>query len=254
MKALIDLGERFVSLESTGDNNPKIPLLVLAYHHSKNYGNNCQISDKIALLLSRGANAKARNPRGETCLHLVFSNHGHHGDFCFCNDESRLWPHLSQTTDIVILMISAGADVCAVDEQGRSVSDAAIQSGQQILWTEALKYCGIDMRDVLTQPNVNPAYSTALSSQCSRTSRSVASQISLADYLKRRKGGNEGEWRNETGYDDFSSSEDDESENEDLAVELNKPMEAKQTEFLEKHEETHTRYIDNVARQKAKLE
>ena len=111
-------------------------------------------------------------------------------------------------------MYSAGADVCAIDDQGRSVSDVAFDSGHRVAWTEALKYCGIDINDVLARPNVDPARSTALSSRYNERSKSVTSKLSLAEYLKWRKpcdrrsvGPNRGPR--------FSSSEDDDSENED---------------------------------------
>ena len=215
MKALIDIGEPFISLESTGDSNTTatIPLHVLAHYHYMGWGSNCQIPDKVALLLSRGANVDARNHRGETCLHVVF----HH----FASDDRPRWYdvgsrtqlYLSESIDILILMCSAGADVCAVDDQGRSVSDAAFNSGQEVVWTKALKYCGIDINDVLARPNVDPAKSTALSSRYVKRPKSVTSKLSLAEYLKRRKPCAKGwPWRSESR--EYSSSEDDDGEDE----------------------------------------
>lgn len=190
MKALIDLGEPFISLECTGDNNPNgtIPLLLLAYTHSRGSAELFQTAGKVALLLSRGANVRAKNSQGETCLHLVLSPHEHSEPRCWCDDdEAYVWRHLCRTKDIVILMISAGADVCAIDEYGLSVTDIAIDSSQHALWTEALKYCGIDIQDVLARPNFDPARSTALSSEYSQPHRSVTSKVSLEEYLERRK-------------------------------------------------------------------
>ena len=163
-------------------------------------------------------------------------------------------------------MISAGADVCAADEYGWSVSDVAIHSGQEVLWTEALKYCGIDIKDVLARPNVNPAHSTALSSQYSQPSRSVTSKTSLEEYL---------EWRkafsipDESNYDhccpEFSSSEDDDesdhdkreddgSENEELAEETSMITEMEQNEFDDENHKVPVRYEDSVVGGKAKLD
>ena len=117
MKALIDLGEPDASLESTGDNNPDgtIPLLLLAYIHPHSNATRLQIWDKIALLLSRGADVKARNSRGETCLHLALAKPGS-------------WD-LSDTKVTLILIISAEADVCADDNRGETVTDVAIRLG-----------------------------------------------------------------------------------------------------------------------------
>ena len=255
MKALIDLGERFISLESTGDKRTDgtIPLLLLVYNHSQNWVGNYQISDKIALILSRGANVKAKNSRGETCLHLVFLG------CCWCNREAKTWQHLSDTKDIFILMISAGADVCAIDEQGRSVSDAAAQSGQQSIWTEALKYCGIDIRDVLARSRIDSAHSTALSPRYSEPPRTVTSKISLTEYLGRRKISAPGEIGCVGGLY-LSSSEDDESENEsenesegeDVAENVSATTEEGRN--LTKRTQNPTLRTKTIAREKAKLE
>ena len=212
LKALIDMGEPFISLESTGDSNTTVntPLQYLAQSHARCYTNNRQIPDKVALLLSRGANVEARNHRGETSLHLVFlkefSRAYHCKEFVTC--------HLSESTEISVLMCTAGADVCAIDDQGRSVSDAAFNAGQEVAWTKALKYCGIDINDVLAHPSVDRATSTALSSRYNERPKSVTSKLSLAEYLERRKLCIKGHsWPNHNR--EISSSEDDDSEDED---------------------------------------
>lgn len=76
MKALLDLGQPFISLECHSDNSDNsaiegTPLLLLAQIHSTKLYSNLQISDKIALLLSQGANVKATNALGKSCLHLT---------------------------------------------------------------------------------------------------------------------------------------------------------------------------------------
>ena len=173
--------------------------------------------DKVGLLLTRGANVKARNDLGETCLHLVLFKPFHHDRDFLCDNESHLRRHQYRTKDIVILMITAGADVCAVDEYGQSVSDVAIRSGQQTLWIEALKYCGIDIKDVLARPKFGAARSTALSPEYGQPPRSVTSKMSFEEYLVRRKTFCVPDEREFTRtYNHFDSSEDDESENEDL--------------------------------------
>ena len=217
MKALIDIGEPFISLESTGDSSPfaTIPLHLIADSHSGGWAENCQIPDKIALLLSRGANVEARNDRGETSLHVVFSNHSTLGtNIGWYDKEAALQRHLSESIDILVLMCSAGADVCAIDDQGRSVSDAAFDAGQEVAWTKALKYCGIDVNDVRARPNVDPARSTALSSRYNERPTSVSSKLSLAEYLKQRKPcARTRPWEEISRR--LSSSEDDDSENGD---------------------------------------
>ena len=113
-------------------------------------------------------------------------------------------------------MITAGADVCAVDGEGESVSDVAIRSGQQILWTEALRYCGIDINDVLARSKVDAASSTALSPEYSQSPRSVTSKMWLEEYLERRIAFRVPEEKEFRGLDPkFDSSEDDDSGDED---------------------------------------
>ena len=217
LKALIDLGKPFISLESFDDSNPyeSVPLLLLVRLHSEYWDANLQMLDKTELLLTRGANVKARNSRGQTCLHLAFLGHIH-SSLCWCKIEFRLWVHRYRTTDLVILLITAGADVCAVDGEGESVSDVAIRSGQQALWTHALKCCGIDIKDVLARPNFDPAHSTALSTQYTQPPRSVTSKRSFEEHLERRKAIR---YPSEREFSDLPSllglSEDDDSGDED---------------------------------------
>lgn len=172
--------------------------------------------DKVALLLTRGANVKARNSQGQSCLHLILEEHDHLYPRCWCDDGSKWWRHQCRTKDIVILMLTAGADVCAVDEHGWSVSDVAMDSGQQTLWTEALKYCGIDIKDVLAKTRVDAACSTALSPEYSQPPRSLTSKMSLEEYMERRKAFRVPEARDlERIVPRFDSSEDDDSGDED---------------------------------------
>ena len=215
------------------------------------------MADKVGLLLTRGANVKARNSRGDTCLHLVFLEHHHWDDGCWCDYGARLRRHQCRTKDIVILMITAGADLCAVDGEGESVSDVAIRSGQQILWTEALKYCGIDINDVLARSKVDAACSTALSPEYSQPPRSVTSKMSLEEYLQRRKAfcvPEEKEFRGlvpifDSSEDDNSGDEDpnspsgdDKNEDEDCAEDASEASEADEQEFHDAHHEAPIQY------------
>ena len=158
---------------------------------------------------------EARNYGGETSLHVLFQNFFTRDErIRRYKDEAMRQLYLLESVDILILMCSAGADVCAIDDQGRSVSDAAFDSAQELAWTKALKYCGIDISDVLTRPNVDSARSTALSSPYNKRPKSVTSKLSLAEYLMQRKPcARVPPWYRTSP--DISSSEDDDSENED---------------------------------------
>ena len=157
-------------------------------------------------------------------------------------------------------MITAGADVCAIDGEGESVSDVAIRAGQQILWTEALKYCGIDINDVLARFRVDAACSTALSPEYSQPPKSVTSKMSLEEYSEKRKAfcvPEEKEFRGlvpifDSSEDDNSGDEDSNSrlspsgdnkiEDEDCAEDASEADEADEQEFDDAHHEAPIQY------------
>ena len=170
--------------------------------------------------MSRGANVNARSSLGGTCLHVACNpmvDSEDHRSY-----EIRWQGRLSQAKDILILMISAGADVCAVDNFGGSVSDLALAAGLETVWIEALKYCGIAIKDVLARSNTDPAYSSALDSRYSQPSESLKSKISFKEYLERRKAFEALQDEVDRELEDYAwlaSSEDDDSEDDDLAEE-----------------------------------
>ncbi|KAM0800743.1 hypothetical protein BDR22DRAFT_231901 [Usnea florida] len=288
VKALIDIGAPFISLDSTGDGNTEatIPLQLLAHCHRDRNGENCQIPDKIALLLSRGANVEAKNHRGQTCLHVVCSDHFARGEWpCSQWKEAQERRHLSESIDILISMISAGADVCAIDDHGRSVSEVAFDHGQEVAWTKALKYCGIGISDVFARPSVNPARSTALSSPYNRRPMSVTSKLSLAEYLKRRNScarvrpmwtpvreisssedddsededheddENEyGDWDDESDNEDYDDNYDNGSESEDPAEDTNEVSDGREQSSVPLNGQSGFTYRNDTAAEKAKLD
>lgn len=164
-------------------------------------------------------------------------------------------------------MVSAGADVCAINEEGWSVSDVAFHSEVQTAWIEALKYCGIDIKDVLGRPNVDPAYSTALDFQHGERHESITSKVSLAEYLERRKAFGSPEYPGQEGTIELSSSEDDNSEeeglyysedndsdDEDVAEEPSVTAKVNKEGCFVGNEENHVEYEELTAKGKAKLE
>ena len=238
------------------DSQETIPLQILAYDQFMQWRTNFRIFEKMALLLSRGADVNARNSRGETCLHRLLPRH-YHGD-------DRFWPR-SGTRDIMILLITAGADVCAVDQKGCSISDLAIRSGHLDIWTEALKYCGIDIKDVLARSNLDPAYSTALSSEYSKPPKSLRSKVSMAEYLERRKLTHFPEDAENQDSDVASDPSDDDSESEDCPSFEDEESEngdvvegttsiINEANELGEDKEPHVEYEECTARKKAKLE
>ncbi|KAH0842540.1 hypothetical protein FOPE_07696 [Fonsecaea pedrosoi] len=57
--------------------------------------------------------------------------------------------HDGQLKDVLMLLVTAGADVFAVNRSGESVSDVAIKLGYSAEWKETLQECGYDVSNVL---------------------------------------------------------------------------------------------------------
>jgi hypothetical protein len=105
------------------------------------------VPGKIFLLLERGADVGARDRESRTCLHLIFSGLGKGtGLGSVFHAEMIL-------KDILMSMVTAGADVNAIDFVGRSVSEVACLAGYEKLWMEVLGECGYDIAPVYESLN-----------------------------------------------------------------------------------------------------
>lgn len=137
MKLMLDKGEPFVtankSLEWGGQENA---LLWVAFRTLVGPPPTSPLSEKVFLLLERGADVRARDRWGSNCLHMIFKAHS----------VSNF--HFSYTTpkvkDALICLVTAGADVDACDKWGRSVSEFACEASLEELWIEVLAECGYD--------------------------------------------------------------------------------------------------------------
>ncbi|OQV01081.1 Ankyrin repeat-containing protein isoform 1 [Cladophialophora immunda] len=170
-RVIIDNGEPFV----TGTMHPWTPIqmLILASFDKWNF----QIASKIAFLISRGADPCYRSKEGDTYLHQIFNSvrdRGPGGVY-----ESLVTKnHDGELKDLLMLLITAGADVFAVNAFGKSVSKMALKTGHSVEWKEALEECGYDVSNVL-----NPgSKDDDISQQEQRRSL-----LTFAEYLEVRK-------------------------------------------------------------------
>ncbi|KAI9743047.1 MAG: hypothetical protein M1818_003342 [Claussenomyces sp. TS43310] len=85
--------------------------------------------------------------------------------------------HLTDLLDLAIILITAGADVYAYDNDGDTPSDFAEESGMFEIWTEALSVCGYDSEKV---------FSHDPSERCNPTSAPQTSQMSFVEYCQQR--------------------------------------------------------------------
>jgi hypothetical protein len=151
----LDKGYEKLDLEQRSSDGMTCLLLAVSFPP----GNTClNIFRKVCNLLDRGASASATDDNGESCLHLLLS--------CdYQSDEDR---DLFGDGDdkyylegALIELINAGADVHAVNHQGKTVSDVAREYNNGEFWKAALEQCGYNADEVMSWSPDRCAMSTA---------------------------------------------------------------------------------------------
>jgi hypothetical protein len=89
--------------------------------------------------------------------------------------------------DILTLMVTAGADIHAINEEGATVSEVAYAEGHSRIWTEVLETCGYDMDKVLQGYDADHAWTSALDTPCNKPPAEWPSKLSFAAYLEQRE-------------------------------------------------------------------
>ena len=140
------MGGPCISLNGTFNNAwgiERVPLCILA--DGCGYGSSSvgQIVDKAILLLKWKADISCRDPDGDTVLHTLLK----------CERGKMTYLSLTEPKQLLIVFISAGADVYAINSEGESPSDLARQYDHEDEWTEALMLCGYDVHEVVAQPD-----------------------------------------------------------------------------------------------------
>lgn len=110
--------------------------------------------ERVSLVLSRGADVKARDRRGNTCLHLALGR---------ITKNELDWERNTHRFDNVIhslkLMIRAGADVYAENDNGQTATQVVTpyncRSPVTRCWEIALAKCGFDVREVFEQSDIS---------------------------------------------------------------------------------------------------
>lgn len=145
----MDYGYPFASV-NTIEGQSQSPLLVLVDDHTKGYSSSYQIPDKIALLLSRGADCHVHDLHRNTCLHLVLCYDSNEpGGRRYRKFQNIVVPGFDgELKDILMLLITAGADVYKRNDHGNSPSDVAWYWGHGREWCEALRECEYDPEEV----------------------------------------------------------------------------------------------------------
>lgn len=166
----MDAGKPFITPNSTGNAElEEPPILILA----RSASNRDDIAEKFALLIERGADPNVRDNEGDSCLHILMSSK-HLPERRFAEKE---------LPDILMVLVTGGADVFATNDCGDTVSHAALRSGYTYIWKQVLRDCGYNAEAVLSY---SPIWSAGLNDQQEEALLSQRSKLSLKDYRQHR--------------------------------------------------------------------
>jgi hypothetical protein len=197
LKHVVDFGEPFININDTYE----IPegkwsaLTLLAYTCGYDAGFEVDIVDKGILLLNRKADISYRDENGDTVLHTLLK----------CE---RLYERLSRTKarrsgrlrcwdlsfkepkDLLMVFITAGADVYATNDTGQTPSMVALEYGREDEWIKALELCGYDSDEVLKSCIDRP------------TREYQTTKLSFQEYCQQRQQGQYSDWFEQGESDD----------------------------------------------------
>jgi hypothetical protein len=177
IKTYLDFGYPFISSTSIGGS--PCPLTCLITDHHIKLGSRAfrAIPDKVALLLTRGADISIRESDGDNFLHIIMATPATHG----------VSLHSRELKDILMLLVTAGADVYAVNDYGVTVSQYARQNGYTPLWYNVLKTCGYDVKDVCQESYTSHGWSSSVDVSLNRRQSVRTPKLSFSEYLEIRK-------------------------------------------------------------------
>ena len=137
LRLLLDLGRDFIDIEEK-DKFGRTALLRMLQWSSYEI---VDIFGKVDLVLTRGANPQSRSKEGMSCLHYCIK-----------------MVNKSRCLKVLVLLMNAGADPCAEDNSGQSVTECAYKTpiegwiyrfrggspggNRGMIWEQALTACG----------------------------------------------------------------------------------------------------------------
>lgn len=151
-----------------------------------------QKNEKMAQLLKEGADVGVRDSQGNTCLHLFWNAFASKKNVWIShiatNDEAYKDRLKLMYKDQLMLMITARADVCSVNDQSMSVTNLASRyEGGYEIWAEALASCGIAVADVETYHDLSSAYSTGIDTYRRNRWEAPKSKLPFLEYIRWRR-------------------------------------------------------------------
>jgi ankyrin repeat protein len=151
----LDKGYEKLDLEQRSWDGMTCLLLALSFPMGDTISN---IFLKVGNLLDRGASASATDGNGKSCLHLLLA---------YDYQDYKYWDVLGDGEDkhslecTLVELINAGADVHAVNHQGKTVSDVAREYNNGEFWKAALEEFGYNADEVMSWSPDRCAVSTA---------------------------------------------------------------------------------------------
>ena len=203
---MLDLGQPFISLNSfylDGTGTERAPLLELADYCGLSFGDAIHIIDKAILLLNRNVDISCRDSNGDTVLHKVLRCERLHEQESYA--EAVKWGRqlrwtlsLKEPQELLMVFITAGADVYATNDEGETPFIVASTYGRDEEWIEALELCGFDAQQVLTD-----------SCRChaNRPLERQKSKLSFEDYCQ--------QWQKRPRLEEVDIDEEDDDDDED---------------------------------------
>jgi len=159
------------------------PLTILANCCGYDTGEILAVVDKAISLLKRNVEISCFDANGDTLLHTVLKCKRFHELETL--SQARIscgkWRWILSTKapkDLLMVLITAGADVYATNDAGETPSMVAREFGRQEEWFEALESCGFDPVEIIapSKPNLEPG-----------ESERQKSKLSFEEYCQNRK-------------------------------------------------------------------
>lgn len=157
LKHILDFGEPFISLNGIykcywGECSA---LTILVYDCGYVFGETIDVVDKAILLLNRKADISCRDENGDTVLYTLLKCERRYEsqskiEACRCG-RLQIWDlSFKALKDLLMVFITAGADVYATNDDGETPFIVASKYGRENEWIEALELCGYESEEVLT--------------------------------------------------------------------------------------------------------
>ncbi|KAH6679183.1 hypothetical protein B0J14DRAFT_293095 [Halenospora varia] len=142
------------------------------------------VVEKAIFLLQRKVDISCRGSNGDTVLHNLFRSDRLHSRVSKAQAKSNtggiMWQYpLSFTApkDLLMVFITAGADVYAINDGRHTPSDIALEYGRVEEWIEALILCGYNAVEVIADSD--PCLQDS-------TREPQTSKLSFEDYCRQR--------------------------------------------------------------------